>query len=131
MVLDQGRIKPRRRIIRVETFGQIELSGREKIISSVAERLAQVAAQQSALRLQERRRLQVLPARLDIALANAAQPAAQPGVAQGTVDGNGLIKRRHCLGNSVFRGEQESFQRIRLGIARGQLQTSFDCVQGF
>ena len=68
----QGGIQPGRWIVRVQLTGQIKFLCRFVIVSCLAERFAQVAAQQASLRLQRGGHLEVLPAPLQTALADSA-----------------------------------------------------------
>ena len=88
------------------------------VIPNCAERFAQVAAQQAALRFQGRRDFDVLPAGLRISLADAAQSAPEPRIGQRTVEQDRLVKRYTRRLNSIFCREQESAQGDGLRVSR-------------
>ncbi len=66
-----------------------------------------------------------------MAPANLAQAAAEPGVAQRAVDGDGAVKVRDGRRDSILRGQQKSFQGERLGVARGEGQAFFQRRERF
>src|SRR5258707_11021557 len=49
--------------------------------------------------------------------ANAAQAAAEPGVAEAGVDRDGLVEGGERIADSIVGGEQETVQRVGLGVA--------------
>src|SRR5439155_23739959 len=66
--------------------------------------------------------LQVLPACVRVPLANPAQSASQPRVAQRRIHFDGFVKKVQRFAVRVLRGQKITFQRNRLGVARRQLQ---------
>ena len=55
-----------------------------------------------------------------MALANAAQPAPQPRIAQRRIDRDRLVKKQERLPDPVLRGQKKALQRNRRGVARRQ-----------
>jgi hypothetical protein len=59
-----------------------------------------------------------------LATSNPTQAAAEPGVGQGAVDPNGFLKGCHRGIDSILSAQQETAQRVPLGIARSQVQSA-------
>ena len=122
LLIQQGGVEPGRRVLRVKTTGQPQFFSGQPRVAGVAERLAQITAQGGAIRFQRRGHLQVLPSPLGAALTDAAHAPPQPRVAQGRIDCDRLVKKVQRFIDPVLRGQNKTFQRNRLGIARRQLQ---------
>src|SRR6266498_55655 len=124
LLQQQGGVKPGRGIARVDFRRQTKFLFRVSAVSRVAEGLAQVTAEQRALRLGGRRDLEVEPSFLPASLSNAAQAASQPGVAEPAVNGHGLLEEVDGFAEAVHRAEHETLQRERLRVAWGQREAS-------
>ena len=122
MLVEESRIQPGRRVPGIETFGQGQFFGGQCIVPGVAEGLAQVTAQDRAVRLQRGGHVKILAPGLGVPLANAAQAAPQPGVVEGRIDGDGLVKGVQRLADTVLRGQKKSSQRNGLGVSRRHLE---------
>jgi hypothetical protein len=122
LLFHQSRVKPRRRISRVQLFRPLKFLGRARHIAGVGICLAQVTAQHGAPRFQRRGHEQIFPARINLAAANATQPAAEPRVAQSGVCFQGTIEPPNRVARLVPRGEYETFQRQRLSITRRECE---------
>src|SRR5256885_1071548 len=60
---------------------------------------------------------------------NAAEAAAQPGVAQEWVHGDGSIKPSNRLLRAILCSQQKSFQSQRFGIAGGKFEGPVQALQ--
>ena len=98
-------------------------------IADLPEGLFQITAQQRAIRLQRRRHLQVFASGFSLPAADATKATPQPGIAQRTIQGDGLIEKFDRRVNSVLRAEQEPVQRDRLGVSRRKLQPFIQRLQ--
>ena len=96
----------------------------------IAEGFAQIAAQQGTIWLQSGGGLQVAPAFDCAALANPAEAAAQPGVAERAVSGYGLIEGGEGGVNPVLGAQDEAPQGESFGIARRECQGFFQRLFG-
>src|SRR5689334_18949872 len=89
---EERRVEPGRGIMGVAFLGERQFPFRVLRVAGFAPGLPQVAAEQGALRFEGGSRLQIVAALDQLALANAAEPTAKPGVAERAIEGNGVIK---------------------------------------
>ncbi len=130
LLLDQRRIEPRGWVSGIELLRQRQLVQGAPVVARVAEGFAEVAAQSRPVRLEGGGHLEVLLPRLRLAAANAAQPASEPGIAQRPIKLDRLLKISQRRGNFILGGQQKSFQRQRLGVARREPQTFLHRLPG-
>ena len=122
LLVEQGGIKPRRRVVGIQFFRPLKFLGGARVIARIRVSLAQITPQHGALRFQRRGHQQVFASVPGIAAADAAKTASQPGVAERGVHGQRLVEPADGLAGAVLRREQKSLQRERLGVARRQRQ---------
>ena len=120
LLVQQRGVKPAGRVIRIELAGQLKFVVGARVIARLAESLAQVTAEDGAIRFQGGSDLQVFTAGFGFSPANAAQTTAEPGIAQRTINGYRLVKLLQRVANPVLRGQKKPFQGNRLRIAGGK-----------
>ena len=116
LVVQRG-IEPTRRVFRIELPRQLQLMRGVAVVSRIAERLGEVAAQHGAVRFQRSRRAQVFPPGRCVTAANPAQAASKPRVRERGVHENRFVKLANGRGNLILRAEQKSFQGQRRRVA--------------
>src|SRR5262249_35072284 len=75
------------------------------------------------------RRLQVSSAGGIIPVANEAKAAAEPRIAQCAVESDRCVEASSRRADAIFRRQQEALQRVRLRIARRELQRMFGVLE--
>jgi hypothetical protein len=89
-------------------MGELKLFHRAVIVTLVTPSLGQIIPQCGSLRFHRGGDEQIIAPADAVALADAAQPAAQPGVGQGGIHRQSLIELRNGLGRLVLGGKEES-----------------------
>src|ERR1041385_5814057 len=100
-----------------------------RVIARIAECLAKITAQQGPLRFERGGNQQVVPSAARVAAADAAKPAAQPGIGECGSHGDGFVEPVHGVAGLVLRGQEETLQRKRLGIARSEREAFGQSLQ--
>src|SRR5207249_676093 len=65
---------------------------------------------------------EIFAARLGVPAPDAAETAAQPGVGERAVEGDGLVKRLDRLADAVLRAQQKTLERDGLRVARRKFE---------
>jgi hypothetical protein len=129
LLAQQGGIEPRRRVGWIQAFGEIEFVVGSFPVERVGVGFPEIAAQQGSLRFQRGGDQKILPAAV-VAPPNSAKPAPQPGVAERCVNLQGTIEPFRRFRVPVAPGQQEAFQRDRLGVARIHGKAAFQGIHG-
>src|SRR5262249_4257611 len=101
---------------------QVQLLRCAWIITLFGIGLAEITSQQRPLRLDRSRYQQIFAPLEQIATPDAAQTPAKPRVAKCRVHRERTVKHLARFASAILGGEQKSFQREGLGIARRQSQ---------
>src|SRR5437868_14818356 len=87
LLFHQSRVKPGRWVIRIKLFCEPELVGGTAEIPGVTVSLAEVTAEDGALRFQRRRDQQILAPSREVAEVNPRQSAPRPGISERGIHG--------------------------------------------
>ena len=69
-----------------------------------------------------------MPASFNVTLFDQAQTATEPSIAQRGIETERSVERVFGIFEVVFSAQQKSAQRVRGRVARGKLQTFFECL---
>src|ERR1043165_794427 len=108
LLIEQGQIEPGGRVHAVQALRQNQFLDRTRIIPSLTERLAEIAAERRALRFEEGGNSQIPQSFRGLTQSNATKAASEPCVSQGSVDRNGLTEGLDSGRNPVLRRQQEA-----------------------
>ena len=122
LLVEQGGIQPRGRIVRIELLGAGQFMRGARDVVSLGKSFAEITPQQRAIRLHRCRHEQVIHAVAHLARADAAEAAAKPRVAEPVVGGDGFVELRERGSGFVLRGQQKSANGHRLRIAWRKVQ---------
>ena len=142
LFLDERGVEPCGGVVGIESFGEVEfvegelrLGGsaaacpRELVFLGVG--FAEIAAEDRALGFGSGGDEEVFAAAFEVAATDASEAAPEPRVAEPGIDRDGAIEVFKGLSSFVAGGEQETFERERLGIARGELEAALNGFEGF
>ena len=108
----------------------LQFEPRLRLVPVIAEGLAEIAVKKGPVRLERGGDLKIAVTLFVLALANQAEPVAEPGVAQRAVDRYRVLKSAFGFVNLVLRAKQESEERMDGWVAWRELHTFLECGLG-
>ena len=101
-----------------------EFIGGAREIAGIALGFAEITAQGRALRFGGGGDQEVLAAAFGVTEMDAAEAAAEPGVAEAGIDSERLIEGGDGVTSTVLRGQQEPAKSQGFGVAGGEVQAA-------
>ena len=125
------RVKPRRRIARIELLAQSKILLGQLCLAGGADRFAEIGTHHGAARFQCGSRLDGFERRLALMELKLRKAATEPGVAEGGVEGYGLFEGDERGEGIVIIQQHEPMQGGDLGKAGGKFKRAPQGFAGF